>query len=491
MNRKSRIARMSLYAAAFLGAMLAACSGDKGTEPSRPRTVANVGVLPAQRTLVVGEEIALTARPVDERGEIIDGRAVLWSSSNESVANVTADGRVTAVAPGAVTINATVDGKTGAAQLTVALAPVHSIVVSPAGFILEVGQARVLTAVTKDARGNVLTGRLVTWSTDNGNVAVNENGMAMGIRPGYVTITATSEGKSYSVAATVVATEASAYDMLYERRGDGNVSELFVLPLGSGGAPIRINAGTVSSQPTASPNGMRIAFAVTQLDLPTQQWIDDIFAVDRNGMNMKRLTSATGIDDQPSWSPTGGQIAYRHHDDNGRMDVWLMNADGSGQLNLTADLPSNGQRSTPAWSPDGTRIAFAVREIGYAGTVSSIWTMRADGSDKRMITSTLTGFDAAPTWSPDGQRIAFIRHYDIDGDITIVSAAGGETTRLAIPGQQFGPAWSPDGDFIAYAQYAGAYSNLYTVTPDGKQIRLRTIDPSWRGGFHPAWIRRQ
>lgn len=116
-----------------------------------------------------------------------------------------------------------------------------------------------LTAVTEDARGNVLTGRAVTWSTDNGNAVLNENGVAMGIRPGYVTITATSEGKSYSVAATVVGTEASAYDLLYERRGDGHLSELFVLPLGSGAGLIRINAGTVSSQPTVSPNGMRIA----------------------------------------------------------------------------------------------------------------------------------------------------------------------------------------------------------------------------------------
>ncbi|HSQ32833.1 MAG TPA: hypothetical protein VLN49_23415 [Gemmatimonadaceae bacterium] len=135
----------------------------------------------------------------------------------------------------------------------------HSVVVSPSGFSLKVGQARMLTAVTEDARGNVLTGRAVTWSTDNGNAVLNENGVAMGIRPGYVTITATSEGKSYSVAATVVGTEASAYDLLYERRGDGHLSELFVLPLGSGAGLIRINAGTVSSQPTVSPNGMRIA----------------------------------------------------------------------------------------------------------------------------------------------------------------------------------------------------------------------------------------
>ena len=491
MNWNPRIARTSLYVAAVLGAMLTACSGDKGTEPSPPRTVANVAVLPAERTLVVGEEIALTARPVDEQGEIIDGRTVLWSSSNETVANVTADGRVTAVAPGAVTINATVDGKTGSAQLLVSPAPVHSVVVSPAGFVLEVGQARVLTVVTKDARGNVLTGRVVTWSTDNGNLTVSESGVAMGMRPGYVTITATSEGKSFSVAATVVAAQASAYDLLYERRGDSNVSEIFVLPLGTGGAPVRINAGTVSSQPTASPNGTRIAFAVSQLDIATQKWIDDIFAVDRNGMNVKRLTAANGVDDQPAWSPMGERIAYRHHDENGRMDVWVMNADGSSPVNLTADLPANGQRSAPAWSPDGARIAFAAREVGYAGTISSIWTMRADGSDKQMITSTLTGFDTAPTWSPDGQRIAFIRHYDIDGDITIVRATGGEPTRLAIPGQQFTPAWSPDGELIAYAQYGAAYSNLYTVTPDGSQIRQRTTDPAWRGGSHPAWIRKQ
>ncbi len=117
--------------------------------------------------------------------------------------------------------------------------------------------------------------------------------------------------------------------------------------------------------------------------------------------------------------------------------------------------------------------------------------MRADGTDKRMITNTTTGFDAAPTWSADGSRIAFVRYYQSDADITIVDAQGGATTRLALAGNQWSPAWSPDGQYIAYHQPLGLTTNIFTMRPDGTHIRLRTVDPAWGGGVKPAWIRRR
>jgi Tol biopolymer transport system component/uncharacterized protein YjdB len=572
MSRLARLSRTFLLALVASTTLIAAAC-DEGTAPS-PRTVASVRVLPTEPTLVVGEELALEARPLDERGEIIEGRAVVWSSSDDAVARVAADGRVTALAVGRVTIRATVDGKSGLAELVVTLAPVARVEVTPAtismeegdarvvvavaldaagrvlggraitwtssapmvaevdatgritakrpgtstvtatvegkhadvpiavtrvavdwigvtptGFILEVGQSRQLTAITKDARGNVLTGREVTWTTDDANVTVSGAGVVTAVQPGYATVTATSEGKTFSVAMTVVAEEPSDYDLVYHRPGLPSGYEIFVLALGSGAAPIRINAGTVSSQATASPDGARIAFAVSQVDLGTQQSVEDIFAVDRTGMNVKRLTTAAGTDDQPSWSPAGGRIAYRHYEPNGRMDVWIMNADGSSPLNLTADFPADTHLSAPAWSSDGTRIAFASIHSDAAGTTAGIWTMRADGSDKRRLTTTLTGFDATPTWAPDGERIAFIRYYAGDADIAIVSEAGGEPVRLPLAGHQWTPAWSPDGRFIAFAQ-GGLVTNLYTVTPNGTDLRLRTTDPAWGGGFDPAWIRK-
>ena len=466
-----------------------ACGPD--SQPTSPRVVATVSVQPAQHTLAVGDELAMTARALDEAGEIVAGRGITWSSSNESVARVTDAGRVTAVAAGTVQIRATADGKSGSAELTVTVPAVASIAVSPTVVVLEVGESRILTAVTRDANGNVLSGREVTWSVDTPNASVSPSGVVFGLVPGYATITATSEGKTVGAAVTIGAGASSNYDLVYHRKSGEDVSEIFVLPLGTGAAPVRVNAGTTVSHATPAPSGQRIAFAVSQFDAATQEQIDDIYAVDRNGMNVKRLTAARGVDDQPAWSPAGGRIAYRHAETGARADIWIMDADGANAVNLTADFPATSRQSAPAWSADGSRIAFASLQSGFTGTTASIWTMRADGSDKRMLTSTLTGYDTWPTWSPDGQRIAFIRQYETDSDITFVNASGGEAVRLALPGRQFTPAWSPDGEWIAYTQPGVGYLNVYTVTPRGTEVRLRTVDQTWKGGLEPAWIRKQ
>jgi TolB protein len=230
-----------------------------------------------------------------------------------------------------------------------------------------------------------------------------------------------------------------------------------------------------------------VAFAVSMTDLIGER-IDDLFAVDRNGMNMKRLTTAAGIDDSPDWSPAGGRIAWVHWEIDGRSDIWVMNPDGTGQVNLTADMPATGIRREPAWSRNGTRIAFAQFENGPNGTTASIWIMNADGSGKQQLTSTLTGFDASPTWAPGGQEIAFTRYYAGEPDITVVDVNAGTLRRITLAGSEAGPAWSPDGSMIAFTMNG---QSIYTMRPDGGQLRLRTMDPTWGGGLAPAWINRQ
>ena len=453
--------------------------------------VAWVELTPATLSIEEGDSHTLVAVPHDAQGNILTGRAITWSTSDASVADVDAEGKLTAKKVGTSTITATSEGRAASVALTVTTPAVAFIGITPTLLVLEVGQTRQLTAVLKDARGNILTGRTVTWRTDTSNASVSATGLVTGMHPGYATIIATSEGRSAGIGATISAAESYAYDLLYFRRNEPSGAEIFIMTLGSMAAPVKLNAGNVSSQPTANPAGTRIAFAVSQIDLTTHEQIADIFAVDRNGMNMKRLTTAQGYDDFPAWSPDGTRIAYRHYETNGRMDVWVMNADGSSPVNLTADMPDDWRQGLPAWSPDGTRIAFASAHNDFAITTASIWTMRADGSDKQQLTSTTEGYDGAPTWSSDGQRIAFIRNYSGDADITIVSAAGGTTTRIAIPGTQWSPAWSPDGHYIAYSQLdENLVYNVYTMSPNGLNIRLRTIDPAWGGGLKPVWIRK-
>jgi Tol biopolymer transport system component len=331
----------------------------------------------------------------------------------------------------------------------------------------------------------------VLWTTDDSSVAtISATGEFRGVGHGYVTVTATSEGKHASVAATVVPEELS-YDLIYTRESGTNTNEIFIFGLASGGNYTRLNAGTVSRQPAPSPDGNRIAFAVSMTELGTGREIHDIFAVDRSGMNMKQLTTSTDVEDEPAWSPRGNKIAYRRQS-GGHSDIWIMNADGTGQTNLTGDLQSSGAYySYPAWSADGSRIAFSSSSSEGVDTRNGIWTMAPDGSAKRQITNTLTGFDGMPSWSADGRQIAFLRYFGGEGEIAIIGNEGGPVTRITLPGLQVAPKWSPDGRHIAFTQQFGIGSAIYTIRPDGSDLRLRTNLAQSGDAYDVNWISSQ
>jgi hypothetical protein len=172
------------------------------------RPVASVTVSPGSVSLLPSGTAQLTATLRDSTGRELD-RAVTWSSSAPGVAKVSASGLVTGVAAGLATITATSEGRSGSATATVsvpAAAPVASVTVSPATATITVGATVQLSAITKDANGQVLTGRTVTWSVGNAAVVtVSALGVVTGIAAGTASVTATSEGRSGSAIVTVSA----------------------------------------------------------------------------------------------------------------------------------------------------------------------------------------------------------------------------------------------------------------------------------------------
>ncbi len=187
--------------------------------------VAAVEVTPVTAALVVGGTTQLTATAKDKDGNALTGRTVSWSTSDGAVATVNGAGLVTAQGAGRATVTATSEGQTGAAQVTVtdtSPPPVASVEVTPGGLSLSVGQTGQLTATPRDAAGNALTGRTVSWSTSDGAVAtVSGNGLVMAQGAGTATITATSEGNSG--AATVTVTGASGQVLFSEGFEDANL----------------------------------------------------------------------------------------------------------------------------------------------------------------------------------------------------------------------------------------------------------------------------
>jgi alpha-tubulin suppressor-like RCC1 family protein len=193
-----------LPAISLVVAALAAACGD----PAGPKTepVATVTVSPSAPTLNIGGTVMLSAVTRDASGTELTGRSVSWSSSANNVATVSSAGLVTAVAAGTAQVTATSEGKTGSVTVTVAAVPVASVSISAPTTPMERTLTQTLTATTKDAASNVLTGRVVTWSSSAPAIASVDatTGVVTALDRGIATITATSETKTASVQVEVI-----------------------------------------------------------------------------------------------------------------------------------------------------------------------------------------------------------------------------------------------------------------------------------------------
>ena len=169
-----------------------------------PEPVALVEVTPSVTSVTIGHAVQLVAIPRSASGQSLTGRTVTWSSGSPGVASVSSLGAVTGIAPGTAVIVASVDGTQGSAMVTVRMVPVASITVTPPSAGTAVGQSITLTATTRDASGNLLSGRVVGWtSSDNTIATVSGTGAVTGVAVGNVTISATSEGQTGSSSITV------------------------------------------------------------------------------------------------------------------------------------------------------------------------------------------------------------------------------------------------------------------------------------------------
>jgi len=182
----------------------ASAEGKSGTSEFTvaPGAVSKVLVTPSSVSMLSGDKQQFAASAQDASGTVLTGKTVVWTSNDLQVATVSG-GDVTALAGGSATITATVDGVSGTATVTVAKTPVATVSVAPA--TVTVGSKARLSATVVDAKGNVVTDRVVTWSMPSNSFAsIDPNtGDVTGIAAGSVTATATSEGKSGSATVTV------------------------------------------------------------------------------------------------------------------------------------------------------------------------------------------------------------------------------------------------------------------------------------------------
>ena len=176
----------------------------------------------------------------------------------------------------------------------------------------------------------------------------------------------------------------------------------------------------------------------------TRTGAKEIFVMDYDGVNQRRITGHRSTSMSPAWSPAGEAIAYTSFV-NGPAGVYLADL-GSGRKRPL--VTSGSLNITPSFSPDGSRFVFS-RSTGDGNV--DIFTASRDGGDLRRLTHS-PAIDTNPAWSPKGGEIAFTSSRSGNPDIYLMDSEGANQRRLTFAGTyNDGAAWSPEGDLIAYA----------------------------------------
>ncbi|MGA9363425.1 MAG: T9SS type A sorting domain-containing protein [Bacteroidota bacterium] len=205
----------------------------------------------------------------------------------------------------------------------------------------------------------------------------------------------------------------------------------------------------------------------------------EIYVMNADGTGQTRLTTDPSTDWGSSWSPDGTKIVFSSYRD-GNQEIYVMNADGANQTRLTNDPAADYQ---PSWSPDGTRIAFVSTRDGN----DEIYVMNADGSNQTNLTHS-GRTDYSPSWSPDGSQIGFVSDRSGNDELYVMNADGTNPTRLTYnPSYEWRPRWSPDGLRIVYQFYSfqDGTHEIYVMNADGSNPINLTNNPAEDG--EPAW----
>ncbi|WP_413853630.1 hypothetical protein [Candidatus Ruminimicrobium bovinum] len=246
----------------------------------------------------------------------------------------------------------------------------------------------------------------------------------------------------------------------------------------------------------------------------------EIYVIDYDGYNLRRITKDNGINILPKWVPHTNQIIYTTYLYN-NPDLFLVDITKNKRkalstiqgLNAPTSFAPNGKTmvatlsrgnfpnlylldsngvvlrrltegkyidTSPSFSPSGKEITFISDRAGYP----QVYIMDIDGVNLRRLTS--KGPCDTPVWSPKGDKIVFTMKADRFYDIFIYDLPKAKLFRLTeAQGNNESPVWSADGRFIAFSSTRSGKSEIYIMGVDGSGIRKLADIPG--SSFTPAW----
>jgi len=241
--------------------------------------------------------------------------------------------------------------------------------------------------------------------------------------------------------------------------------------------------GVYDQYPSWSPDGSMISFARLR-GMHSGKVVGDIYLLDTKTGRLRNVTNLDAGINGPEFSRDGRRILFSKEDVH-PINIYSVDLNGQGLRSLT----TNGGIG-PSWSSIEDKILFFSFKEDKLG-ICDIYVMNADGSNERNLTNTPDYHEFSPSWSPDGREIAYANKFGNNAYLFIMNSDGSNKYNTGIKDLSFslldGPSWSPDGSKIVVNRYIKHAHNLYVYDRFDKTLKRLTRDTNSEWEFGQSW----
>jgi TolB protein len=264
--------------------------------------------------------------------------------------------------------------------------------------------------------------------------------------------------------------------LVFVRQTSPGVKELFQMDRDGAGFVQLTRYGSLTLSPSVAPDG-RLAYVTYKGGTP------EIWGQRRPGGAHERLYPNAQRNDghcySPAWSPDGKRIAFVQGDRRGNSDIVVLDVESGRARKLT---DGQGINTEPSWNPSGTQLAFTSDREGGP----QVYLMQEDGSNLRRLTTEGT-YNASPAWSPNGAMIAYVSRFEGKFDLFVFKLGEGKAYQITTGvSTSESPSWSPDERRLVFTSNRAGAMQIYSTDLSGRQV----VKLSEMGGTQsPKWTR--